>query len=294
MRNGGTTMKTRKVISAASSILSLALAPALLAQEPAGPSTPTRPPAVQSQPQASDKSPSNSSQPPAASAVASSPTNAKPEATVALPAGTHIPLVLHNAVSTRSSQVGDPVYFETSFPVLLDGRIIVPAGSWVSGQVTELKRAGRVKGRAELMVRLTTMILPNAYVVSLTASPSNAGTGGHETTDREGRVIGDTDKASDAGTVMKTTTAGAGIGALASRSAAGAGIGAGIGAATGLAAVLMTRGPDAELPRGTTLDAVLDHTILLDADKVQFTSPGQPSALPGPPNRAPQRMAVPF
>jgi hypothetical protein len=213
---------------------------------------------------------------------------------IEIPSGTHIPLVLHNAVSTRSAQPGDPVYFETSFPVMLNSKIIVPAGSWVSGEVTEAKRPGRVKGRAELMIRLTTLILPNAYVVSLTASPSNAGTGGNETTNREGKVIGDTDKASDAGTVMKTTAAGAGIGALAGQSAKGAGIGAGVGAAAGLAAVLLTRGPEAELPRGTTLDAVLDHSIMLDADKIQFTNPGQASAVPGPPNREPQRSKFPF
>lgn len=213
---------------------------------------------------------------------------------IEIPSGTHIPLVLHNSISTRSAQPGDPVYFETSFPVMLNGKIIVPAGSWVSGEVTEAKRPGRVKGRAELMIRLTTLILPNAYVVSLTASPSNAGTGGNETTNREGKVVGDTDKASDAGTVMKTTAAGAGIGALAGQSAKGAGIGAGAGAAVGLAAVLLTRGPEAELPRGTTLDAVLDHSIRLDADKIQFTNPGQASAIPGPPNREPQRSKFPF
>src|SRR5215470_6706554 len=55
---------------------------------------------------------------------------------IEIPSGTHIPLVLHNAVSTRSVQPGDPVYFETSFPVMLNGKIIVPAGSWVSGEVT--------------------------------------------------------------------------------------------------------------------------------------------------------------
>jgi len=213
---------------------------------------------------------------------------------IEIPSGTHIPLVLHNSISTRSAQPGDPVYFETSYPVMLNGKIIVPAGSWVSGEVTEAKRPGRVKGRAELMIRLTTLILPNAYVVSLTASPSNAGTGGNETTNREGKVVGDTDKASDAGTVMKTTAAGAGIGALAGQSAKGAGIGAGAGAAVGLAAVLLTRGPEAELPRGTTLDAVLDHSIMLDADKIQFTNPGQASAIPGPPNREPQRSKFPF
>ena len=112
--------------------------------------------------------------------------------------------------------------------------------------------------------------------------------------DKEGKVTGDSDKASDAGTIAKTTAAGAGIGAIASRSASGAGIGAGIGAAVGLGAVLLSRGPEAELPRGSTLDAVINRPILLDADKVQFTSPGQASTLPGPPNREPQRSRVPF
>jgi hypothetical protein len=222
--------------------------------------------------------------------------NAKPAtaAKIELPSGTHIPLVLHNAISTRSAQPGDPVYFETSFPVMLNGKVIIPAGSWVSGEVTESKRPGRVKGRAELMVRLNTLILPNAYMVSLVASPGNAGTGGNETTDREGKIKGDTDKGTDVGTIAKTTGAGAGIGGLATQSAKGAGIGAGIGAAVGLATVLATRGPEAELPRGTTLDAILDHSVMLDADKIQFTNPGQASALPGPPNREPVRNRSPF
>jgi hypothetical protein len=77
-------------------------------------------------------------------------------------------------------------------------------------------------------------------------------------------------------------------------SGAGAGIGAGIGAGAGLLAVLLTRGPDAELPRGTTVEAVLNRPILLDADKVQFTSPGQSSTLAGPPNREPTRSHIPF
>ncbi|HXY79108.1 MAG TPA: hypothetical protein VEI08_00580, partial [Candidatus Bathyarchaeia archaeon] len=67
--------------------------------------------------------------------------------------------------------------------------------------------------------------------------------------------------------------------------ARGAGIGAGVGALAGLGAVLLTRGPEAELPRGSTLEAVIDRPIFLEADKVQFTSPGQASTLAGPPNR---------
>lgn len=262
--------------------------------DPAKPATATPP--GQASPAQSTASDSVSKPADASTAGAVADSNAKSvtPAKIELPSGTHIPLVLHNAISTRSAQPGDPVYFETSFPVMLNGKVIIPAGSWVSGEVTESKRPGRVKGRAELMVRLNTLILPNAYMVSLVASPGNAGTGGNETTDREGKIKGDSDKGTDVGTIAKTTGAGAGIGGLATQSAKGAGIGAGIGAAVGLATVLATRGPEAELPRGTTLDAILDHAIMLDADKVQFTNPGQASALPGPPNREPVRNRSPF
>ena len=213
---------------------------------------------------------------------------------IEVPTGTHIPLVLHNAISTRSARPGDPVYFETLFPVMVDGHVRIPAGSYVSGEISESKRPGRVKGRGELMIKLTTMILPNSYMVNLNAAPSGAGTGGGESVNDEGKIVGDTDKASDAGTVMKTTAAGAGIGAIAGRSGTGTAIGAGIGAAAGLAAVLLSRGPEAELPRGSTLEAVIARPILLDADKVQFATPGQSSTLAGPPNREAQRTRVPF
>ena len=211
-----------------------------------------------------------------------------------VPIGTSLPLVLHNGISTHSAKVGDPVYFETLFPIMIDGRVAIPAGSYVSGEVTESKRPGRVKGRGELMIKLNTLILSNGYMVSLNAVPRSAGTGGRETVDNEGKVIGDSDKAGDVGTVAKTTAAGAGIGGLATRGAKGVGIGAGVGAAAGLMAVLLTRGPDAELPRGTTVDVTLNRPILLDAEKDQFTSPGQASTLAGPQNRESQHGKIPF
>src|SRR5271167_2371601 len=211
--------------------------------------------------------------PPAPSSIPASPTPTaagapdatpsapapKPGTRIEVPSGTRLPLVLHNGISTHSAKPGDPVYFETLFPIMIDGRVAIPAGSYVSGEVTESKRAGRVKGRGELMIRLNTLILPNAYMVNLNAVPGNAGTGGNETTNNEGKIMGDSDKGGDIGTVAKTTAAGAGIGAIAGQGAKGAGIGAGIGAAAGLMAVLLTRGPELELPRGTTVDVVLER-----------------------------------
>jgi hypothetical protein len=272
--------------------------PAIAASQQAGPQPP---PANTSSNPESSQSAANQ---PASSEHATDPKTsgtaaASKTATIEVPTGTHIPLVLHNAISTRTARPGDPVYFETSFPVMIDGHVAIPAGSYVSGEVTEAKRPGRVHGRGQLMIRLTTIILPNSYMVKLNAVPGgSAGTGGNETMDSEGKIQGDSNKAADVGTVVNTTAeatgVGTAVGAASGNIARGAGIGAGIGLAAGLAEVLLTRGPEAELPRGTTLDAVLDRPIYLEADKVQFTTPGQSSAIPGPPNREPQRSSFPF
>jgi hypothetical protein len=253
-------------------------------QQPAPPPNAPAPPAPTAPPPAAG-TPSTPSAGASAAPANAAPSTPKPGSTVEVPIGTSLPLVLHNGISTHSARVGDPVYFETLFPIMIDGRVAIPAGSYVSGEVTETKRAGRVKGRAELMIKLNTLILTNGYMVNLNAVPRSAGTGGGEKVDNEGKVVGDSNKAGDVGTVAKTTAAGAGIGGLATRGAQGVGIGAGVGAAAGLMAVLLTRGPDAELPRGTTVDVTLNRPILLDAEKDQFTGPGQASTLAGPQNR---------
>jgi hypothetical protein len=211
-----------------------------------------------------------------------------------VPAGTRLPLILHNAVTTRNAKAGDPVYLETVYPVVIDNRILIPAGSYVQGEILESKRPGKGKGVGEIRVRLNSMILPNGYAVDFNAIPTNAGTGGNESTDSEGKIHGDTDNGDKVGTVLKTTGIGAGIGGIATRSAGGAGIGAIAGAGVGLATILLTRGPELELPRGTTVDVVLDRTVYLDASRINFSEPGHATPLPGPPSREPTRSRLPI
>ena len=211
-----------------------------------------------------------------------------------VPLGTKLPLILHNAVTTRNAKPGDPVYFETVFPIVVHDRVLIPAGTYVQGEITDARRPGKVKGTGEIRLRLNTMILPNGYTVNFTAIPTNAGTGGDESTDKEGNIHGDSDKAGDVGTVVKTTGIGAAIGAIAGQSGAGAGIGAAAGAALGLATVLLTRGPELDLPRGTTVDVVLDRDVPLDASRVNFSDPGRATAMPGPSSREPVRNRSPF
>jgi type IV secretion system protein VirB10 len=195
-------------------------------------------------------------------------------------------VVLENGISTRSAKAGDSVYFHTSFPITANNKVIIPVGSYLRGELIETKRPGRVKGRGEFRMRLDTLIFPTGYTVDLNAAPRSADSGGKETMDSEGKVIGAGGKGKDAQTVAETTTTGAGIGAIAGH-AKGLGIGAGVGALVGLGAVLLTRGPEAELPRGSALDIVLEHELSLDSSQIQFANVG--TALPVTPPPAPQQ-----
>ena len=194
---------------------------------------------------------------------------------ISVPAGTRLAVVLENGISTRSAKAGDSLYFHTSFPVTQNNRVVIPVGSYIRGSLLESKRPGRIKGKGEFRLRLESLILPNGYTVDLMAAPRSADTGGRETTDSEGKVTGPGGKGRDAGTIAQTTVTGAGIGAIA-RGAKGAGIGAGIGGLAGLAAVLLTRGPEAQLPRGSTLDIVIERDLTLDSSYLDFEGTGRP------------------
>jgi type IV secretion system protein VirB10 len=225
---------------------------------------------------------------PAQPAAATPPEKVEPERLV-LPVGTRLALILANTVNTKNSAVGDPVYFETIYPVVLANRVVIPVGSFVRGSVTQVKRPGRVKGRGELHVRFDELTLPNGYTTNLSASLASAGAREGEEVDRkEGTIKGDSTKGEDIGTVATTTTAGAGIGAIAG-GGKGTAIGAAAGAAAGLAAVLLTRGKELELPRGTTLDVVLDRSLELDPALATFEWTGQATSMPAPTPQQRQR-----
>ena len=199
--------------------------------------------------------------------------------------GTRIPLVLVNSVSTRTSNIGDRVYLQTSFPISVDNRIVVPEGTYVTGTITQVKRPGRVRGRGELYVRFDTMMLRNGVTRDFRGRVSAVDGAGTETLQDdsetgEGTVEGEATKGEDASTIAQTGSSGATIGAIAG-GGKGAAIGAGIGAAAGLGAVLFTRGSEVRLLRGTSLEMQLDRDLTFTADEVSFL--GAPPAAPVPP-----------
>jgi type IV secretion system protein VirB10 len=188
--------------------------------------------------------------------------------------GTKIPLSMINSVSTKHAAEGDRVYLETVFPILVDGKIVIPPGSYVAGTITETKRPGKVKGRGELYVRFDSLTLPNGVTRDFRSRIGSLDGRASEELDRsEGKIKGEGNKGGDAATVAGTTATGAMIGGLAGHGM-GAGIGAAAGAAAGLMGVLLSRGPDAVLAKGTTLEMVLDRPLTYDETEVQFGDQG--------------------
>src|SRR6516164_6306264 len=181
--------------------------------------------------------------------------------------GTRIALGLVNSVSTKHSVAGDRIYLETVFPIVLNSHIVIPAGSYVTGTVTEIRKPGRVKGRAELYVRFDTLTLPNGVTREFRSRLGSIDARGNEKLDdKEGVVKGDSNKGGDARTIAEAAGAGASVGVIAGSAngtpGTGLAIGSAAGAAAGIIGVLLSRGPDAELARGSTVEMILDRPLV--------------------------------
>lgn len=184
-----------------------------------------------------------------------------------IPQGTHVLLRMMNSITTRTAQAGDTVYMQTGSPIVAAGGVVVPVNSYITGIVSNAKPGGRVKGRAELGIRIETLTLPSGKTVKisphLTSVDAND-SGQKVITTKESEIQQGSSYMQDAARIAILAGSGTAIGGLADRSWKGAGIGAGAGSAVGLATVLLTRGPDVELPRGSTFDVVFDRPVTIE------------------------------
>jgi hypothetical protein len=130
--------------------------------------------------------------------------------------------------------------------------------------VDSVKRPGRVKGRAELLMHFTTLIYPNGYTVTLPGSVEGVPGGDNsQVKGKEGTIEANGQKGKDTATVAQTTGTGAAVGALAA-AGKGAAIGAGAGGVVGLATVLLSRGQDVRLEAGSAVEMELQRPLTLE------------------------------
>ncbi len=192
-----------------------------------------------------------------------------------VPAGTKIPLTLKQGVNTKNARPGDPVYAQTAFPITRNDQILIPAGTFVQGEVRRVVRPGRVKGRAELQMSFTSMIFPNGYTVMLPGAVQNTpGSADNTVSGKEGTIQGPSSKGKDAATIAAATIPGAGIGAIAD-GGKGAAIGGAAGGVIGLATVLLTRGPEVQLGSGDSIEMILESSLDLNPAKMHRPASAQ-------------------
>jgi hypothetical protein len=183
-----------------------------------------------------------------------------------LPEKTRITLQLNNKLSTKVNSEGDEFTAYVTAPVLLGDRIVIPKGSIVSGSISRIIRPGRFKGKAVLNVLFQSIEIPGRGPLPIMASLARMDTEGHGGIRSEGTVEGEGSEGSDIGRVVMPGIVGAGVGTLAG-GGKGAAIGGGIGAAIGLATVFATRGKEIEVPRGSSLDILLDKPLSIPLEE---------------------------
>jgi hypothetical protein len=160
---------------------------------------------------------------------------------VTLPEGTVLPLTLESSMGSDTSHVEDAIRGSLRESVAVNGRRVLPAGTILSGNVTDVEQPGRVKGRARIAFRFTTLRHDaERYDIQTDAIER----------------IGEATKGEDATKIGVGAGAGAALGALLG-GGKGAAKGAVIGGAAGTGAVLATRGKDVRLESGAEVDARL-------------------------------------
>jgi hypothetical protein len=84
--------------------------------------------------------------------------------TVTIPATTRFALVLTNPVASKSTHRGDVVYAQTTAPVIVGDRAVIPAGIFVQGKVDRLSRNG---SHAEMLMNSASIVFPDGYVANI-------------------------------------------------------------------------------------------------------------------------------
>lgn len=178
-----------------------------------------------------------------AAAAADKPAEApKP---VVIPAGTTLRVTLSTSLNSGKNKAGDKFTANLSEDVVVDGKTVLAKGTAIEGKVVAAEGSGRVSGKAEMALTLTSATVDGRTIAL------NTRTFATEAESTKGR---------DAAVIGGSAGVGAAIGAIAG-GGKGAAIGAAVGGAGGTGAVLATKGKEVEYPAETRLNFTLDQEV---------------------------------
>jgi hypothetical protein len=166
---------------------------------------------------------------------------------VTIPAGTALPLEMTSTISSSSAQVEAPVSAKLQNALTISGETAIPAGTVLRGTVTDVERAGRVKGRAHISFAFNEASIRGDRE-DLKTNPLT--------------FEAEATKGEDATKVGVGAVGGAIIGGILGGKK-GAAKGAAGGAAAGTGVVLATRGDEVTVSEGTNVTATLAQPLTL-------------------------------
>lgn len=176
---------------------------------------------------------------------------------VTLPAGTEVPVILTEALDTKTAQPNDVFHATLAGDLMSNGVVALPRGASVLGQVVDAKEAAHFKGRAYISLDLTEVSAYGRHIDLQT-----------DTFSKEGNARGkNTAEKSGGGALL-----GALIGGLAG-GGKGAAIGAIAGGGAGAGVNAVTRGQEVQIPSESRLVFHLQAPVTLT---VTIPPPGAP------------------
>jgi hypothetical protein len=165
--------------------------------------------------------------------------------------GTQVHVTLSTTIDSETSQAGDSLSATTTTPVLAGGRVAIPAGSTIHGQVTEVIPATKglkisEKGGA-VALSFSKVTTPQGYSTPISASLV--------------RIASSTGKT--AGIIGGSAAGGALIGKILGGSTKDAAVGAVLGGGIGTGIAAGTKGKKLVIPAGTDLVITLDQPLTI-------------------------------
>ena len=168
-------------------------------------------------------------------------------ATVVVPEGTTLHLVLETSLSSETNKRGDLVVAKLADDAKVGDKVVLAEGTELRGRVTAAVPSGRVKGLARLAFDFDRIVVKGKT---------------HAIATRAIDITADNTHKRDAAIIGGGTVGGVIIGAL-TGGKKGAGIGALIGAAAGTGVVLTNEGHEVEIPSGAQLGVKVTHEARL-------------------------------
>jgi hypothetical protein len=169
-----------------------------------------------------------------------------------LPAQSVIGLQLENSVSSETARVEDEVIALVTRDVRIGDRVAIPAGSKAHGEVTLVERGARLRDKARLGVRFTSIVLADGTRLAIDTEPIY----------REGSSVRNENAAKIGGGAIGGAIIGGILGG-----AKGAAIGGSIGAGAGTAAVAAGGRNAATLPSGSPVTVRIEHPVVVTVER---------------------------